>query len=74
MNLAKIYYKGVDTKVDYSKALSLFESAKDYNIGESAKYLSQIYYNGQSVISDCNKAADYYEKSIGRYNEKDPSG
>ena len=29
MNLAKIYYKGVDTKVDYSKAYYLYlESAK----------------------------------------------
>lgn len=72
MNLAKIYYKGVDTEVDYKKSLSLFESTKDYNMSESAKYLSQFYYNGQSVTSDCNKAADYYEKSYHRFNEEIP--
>ncbi|WP_368882908.1 tetratricopeptide repeat protein [Proteus mirabilis] len=72
MNLAKIYYKGVDTEVDYKKALSLFEITKDYNMSEYAKYLSQFYYNGQSVTSDCDKAADYYEKSNHRFNEEMP--
>lgn len=69
MNLAKIYYKGVLTEVDYKKALSLFESVKDYNPTEASKYLSQFYYNGQSVSTDCNKAADYYEKSYYGFSE-----
>lgn len=63
MNLGEIYYLGEIVRVDYNRALPLFEQAyKDSEIDHSrpAKYLSWMYYYGQSVGVNCAKSWGYH--------------
>ncbi|HEY4466705.1 MAG TPA: SEL1-like repeat protein [Klebsiella sp.] len=68
INLGEIYYLGEIVRVDYNRALALFEQAyKDPAIDRSrpAKHLSWMYYYGQSVAVNCAKAWDYRVENRG---------
>lgn len=68
--LGKIYYSGLDGKVDYTKALSLFEQAEHEGAAKGALWLSWMYYNGLGSPVDCNKAVGFYEKGAGLNDQK----
>lgn len=68
--LGKIYYSGLDGKVDYTKALSLFEQAEHEGAAKGALWLSWMYYNGLGSPVDCNKARSFYEKGAGLNDQK----
>ena len=60
VNLGRIFYQGELVPVDYAQAFALFEQAdkQDYS-SRAASFLSKMYYNGQFVKADCDKAYLY---------------
>ncbi|HGM5490081.1 TPA: tetratricopeptide repeat protein [Serratia fonticola] len=66
MNLGTIYYLGEIVKVDYPRALTLFEQAYKHPVidrSRPARHLSWMYYYGQSVGVNCAKSWDYRVES-----------
>lgn len=59
INLGEIHYLGEIVPVDYAQARSLFEQAAEQDSPRAPRFLSWMYYNGQSVKTDCQKALHY---------------
>ncbi|WP_312430137.1 tetratricopeptide repeat protein [Achromobacter sp.] len=62
VNLGEIYYLGEIVPVDYARARTLFEEAIEQGSARAPRFLSWIYYNGQSVKTDCKKALQYRQE------------
>lgn len=66
MNLGEIYYLGEIVRVDYNRAWTLFEQAYKHPVidrSRPTKYLSWMYYYGQSVEVNCAKSWGYRVES-----------
>lgn len=63
--LAKLYYEGYGTSLDYREARRLFEKVEESNIyfQEANAYLGAIYEKGHGVAKDEERALGYYEKA-----------
>ncbi|WMD22984.1 tetratricopeptide repeat protein [Achromobacter seleniivolatilans] len=71
VNLGRIFYLGEIVPVDYERAISLFKQAAAKDSPRAARFLSWMYYNGQSVKTDCRKALQY--RQIRRGERQDES-
>jgi TPR repeat protein len=71
--LAECYNKGVGVKKDTNKAFEMFIKAADCGNVNACLELGEIYYCGQKVEKNIDKAAYYLKKAIKKiyYSEKD---
>ena len=61
--LARLYYLGRGTKIDYAKAFEYYSVLENNNHPIAMFQLGQMYYLGQGVEPDLDKAAYYYEQA-----------
>ena len=61
-DLAKMYYKGEGTAINYKTAYDMFTSLAKNGKQEANGYIGMMYEKGQYVTKDENLALSYYEK------------
>lgn len=62
--LARLYYLGRGTDVDYEKAFTYYSVLEKNDHPLAMFQLGQMYYLGQGVDQDFNKASYYYQRSV----------
>lgn len=63
LGLARLYYLGLGTPVDYAKAFDYYSLLEPNNHPLAMFQLGQMYYLGQGVEPDLEKAAYYYQRA-----------
>ncbi|EPO5170121.1 tetratricopeptide repeat protein, partial [Acinetobacter baumannii] len=58
-----IYKDGIDTSVDYTKALSLFKQAANLGSNSAQFNLGIMYFKGQGVKQDFTEARKWFERA-----------
>ncbi len=61
--LALIYYNGINTDVDYKKAMQNFQLAAAQGYAPAMYNLGQMYYAGKGVEQDYKEAFNYFEQA-----------
>lgn len=63
LSLGVMYYYGVGTAKDNTKAVQYVNDAANTGLSEAQYYMGMIYQNGLGVAQDQQKAHEYYLKA-----------
>ncbi len=58
------YLNGIDVEVDHAKGLELISAAAEKGLPEAMEKLVGMYWNGEAVKADCQRAIQWQEKLV----------